>query len=159
MHVYDLPVGKRGRERVYGEVAAPEILLERGDELHAVRMARIIVAALGAECGYLIMASAEDDGDGPVPDARIYRASEELLHLIRLRIGREVIVIVLLAENRIAHRAANEIERETRIAENGRKLFNVPGYPHPHTQRIAESLSYMNCARAHFLSAQKVGTH
>ena len=127
------PVGcDAHRHRVHGEVAAHQIVVERVAETH-LRIARHPVVAVGAERGDLQAVPVLADADGAELDAgvpqRVGPRPQRLLHLLGARVGGEVQVGAQPAQQRVAHRAADQVQLVARGGEQRAELAQHLGVP------------------------------
>ena len=111
VRVLELAARQPHRHRVDGEVAAAEVAGEGVAEVD-VRLAGVGVVGLGAVRRDLDLPVALAAADGAeraahVPD-RVGPALEQPLGLLGARRGREVEVVVVPAEHRVAHRTADQ---------------------------------------------------
>jgi hypothetical protein len=112
--------GDAHRHRVDGEVAADQIVVEALAETH-LRIARNLIVGIGAEGGELQPVAVLTDADRAEFDAgvpqRVGKRPQQLLHLLRPRIGGEIQVIAQAAQQRVAHAAADEVQLMARVSE------------------------------------------
>jgi hypothetical protein len=130
--VLEGPVGNRDGHRVHGEVAPAQVAGEGVAEVD-VRLARGEVVGIRAVRRDLDLPLALAAADGPeraahVPD-RVGPALEQGLGLVGARGGREVEVVVLAAEHRVAHRAPDQGELVTGVPEAATEVVENRGDP------------------------------
>jgi hypothetical protein len=118
--------------RVHGEVPAQEVIRQRRTELH-VRLAGIDVVRLGpvrrdleAELAALRPDRPETLAGRPRP---VRPALDQRLDGIRVGVGREVEVVAEATQQRVAHRAAHQIELVARLREPHAQLVDDGGDP------------------------------
>jgi hypothetical protein len=106
-------------ERVDGEVAPPRILLLGAEDVvvadeQVVREVLQFVERVGAEGGDLDdLPAAEEDVREPEAPPDQPRVAEDLLHLVRVRAGRDVEVLRADTEQEVADAAAHEVRLVT----------------------------------------------
>jgi hypothetical protein len=114
------------RHRIHGEVAPDEVVLERVAEAHD-RVAGHAVVSVGAERrdlhGRAAPAGADRaEGDAGVP-YRVRPALDEGADRVGARIGGEVEIGAVAAEQRVPDAATHEVEPVTGFGEPGRELL------------------------------------
>ena len=87
------------------------------DEVHRVGTAPVGVRRLAAQRRDLVVLTVHDDGDRAVLEPGRDHPREELHQLVRQRVGRDVPVGDRLAEERVAHAAADDPRALPRAAE------------------------------------------
>jgi hypothetical protein len=130
-------------QRVRGEVAAHRVLFDRSVDVVAQQAAALVrlpiaaaVVAVGAERGDLDDLAAEHDVRESEAAADQAAVAELLAHLLGRRIGGDVEVLGMAADEDVAHRAADEECAEAGFAQ-----------PVQHTQRVRADLAARDVVR------------
>ena len=109
---------------VHREVAARQVLAERVGERDVIGTAMVGVAGLDPVGGDLDLVIARSDHHR-AEAVGVERLREELLDLLRRRVGRDVPVLRIDAADRVAHAAADDIRRVPGLLERGHDLLDV----------------------------------
>ena len=111
-------------QRVGGEVAADRVVLDGAVDVVAQQAAVLVqlavaaaVVAVGAEGGDLDDLAAEDHVRQPEAAADQAAVAELLLDLLGRGVGGHVEVLRVMADQQVAHGAADQIGRKTRITQ------------------------------------------
>ena len=111
--VHQVERGQARRHRIDREVTPGQVRLQRGSVLHArlARMRLVFLAAVGRDLDIPVTLAQADGAevDSHLPD-RVGPVRDDLEHLIRPRVGRQVEIGVLPADEHIAHGAADQGE-------------------------------------------------
>ena len=103
-------IAQHARDRIPGdgvhrEVAPRQVSVDVAEERHRAGAAAVEIGPLAAEGGHLDLVLRGQDRHGPVLHSRRNDAREELHHLLRQRIGRDVEIVRRLSTQQVAHRA------------------------------------------------------
>ena len=129
-------------QRVGGEVAAPDVFVDRAVEVVAQDAAALVEHAVAAFVDAVVLVDRRVRGaegrdlDDLVAEAHVREVeaaadqpavAEQLLHLVGMRVGRDVEVLRMQAEQQVAHGAADEKGLEAGVPQ-----------PVEHLQRVGE---------------------
>ena len=112
---------------VDGEVAPGQVLLDRIAELDTVGVAVIRVRDVTPERRDLVLGTSLAHDHGPEA-VLVQRVREEALNAVRRRVGREVPIRRLAAEQRVAQAAAHCVGGVSASMESGQQLGDRGGY-------------------------------